>query len=456
MNNGHRSAPPPRWRAWARHQVPYAAFAYAYFPITLTKRVLLHPRRAATDLMVRRFWDRWGWLPRHLPMADGTSPLWVHMNSGGEAVTAHPLLRRLEAAGHAVRLSTDSYDAQAFLRRACGSERVFFPPWDTAWPVRRVVRRLRPRALVFVTNAYFPILLREAKRRGIRTLLVNGVLTRSVGVSNRFLARAVALRAFEALDAIAVQSEGDADAFRALGIPAQRLTVTGRLEGDLASLRLPVEERSTLRRSLGLEDRHRVLIVGSLHPGEEDVVVEAFRQIRADVPDARLVVVPRWLHEAPAMAERLRQRGFRVVQRTALAPGDRAPVSWDILVIDTFGELRTLYGIADVAYIGSSLVPINERKGGHNVLEPLAHGVPPLFGPHMNLWRGPTSRLLRAWPGLEVDSAGSLGRRAVEVLTGAAPMRALQAAGTALIEEERGAMDRTWAFLERWLPVGRA
>lgn len=442
------------WAAWVRYQLPYASVAYAYFPVTLTKRVLLHPRQANGDLMVRRFWDRWGWLPSTLASRNGSPSLWVHMNSGGEVLMAQPLLRRLEERGWLSHCSSDSYDAQGLLRRWYGDARVLFPPWDTGWPVSRVVQRLQPDALVFVTNAYFPTLIAHARRRGITTVLVNAALTRNVTLANRWWRRALALGVHRHLDAIAVQSQADYDAFRALGVSADRLAVTGKLEGDLRHLQLSSAERDTLRRGLGLRESDRVLLAGSTHPAEVGPLLEAFRVFRAGLAESRLVLVPRWLHDVPAVVERVSRQGFRVTTRTAVLrqPG---PVEYDVLVVDTFGELRLLYGAADVAFIGSSLVPINERRGGHNVLEPLAQGVIPLFGPHMNLWRTATVPLQSVWPGLEAASATALGERATDVVMGRAPAEAILAAGAQLIRQESGAVERTLECLTRWIGTHR-
>ena len=453
-SSAHPDDPRQRWAAWMRYQAPYAAFAYAYFPITLTKRVLLRPRRADQDLMVRRFWDRWGWLPTELESFNGTAPLWVHMNSGGEVIMAQSLLSELEASGAPYYCSSDSSDAQRLLREWVGPRRVFFPPWDTSVPVARVLRRVRPSALIFVHNAYFPTLLSVARQQGIRTLLVNAVLSRNVHVANPWLARSIALGGYRALDGVAVQSEADYEAFRGLGIPSERLEVTGQLEGDLAHLRLSASDRLALRQRLGLSEKDRVLLAGSTHPAEVPVLLEAFGIIRQTLRDARLVLVPRWIRDADTMADASRAREWRVSRRTAVgAQAPLQPMPYDVMVVDTFGELRRLYGMADAAFIGASLVPINARRGGHNVLEPLAHGVVPLFGPHMELWRPATGPLLRAWSGLGVDSAATLAARAVEVMTGSGPLEEIRRVGSSLIQQESGAVNRTLAFVRHWTQV---
>ena len=150
------------------------------------------------------------------------------------------------------------------------------------------------------------------------------------------------------------------------------------------------------------------------------------------------------------MAERFAQQGFRVARRTTL---NQEAGPYDVLIVDTFGELRTLYAVGDVAFIGSSLVRINERGGGHNPLEPLTHGVIPLYGPFMSLWRPVTEELHRVWPGLEVGDAEQLAERASQVFSGAAPVAAIREVGLRLVDRSAGAVERTAVFLRRHLAL---
>jgi 3-deoxy-D-manno-octulosonic-acid transferase len=406
----------------------------------------------AAELPARRFRDKWAWgAEGGRRRAASPRPIWINMNSGGEVVMASPVLDRLGVEPASCVFSTESYDSFALLRRRYGPSRVCFPPWDTAWPARRALNRWRPKALVFVLNAYFPVLLRQARRAGVKTILINGLLSRNVERANPFMRRALALEFASHLDAVAVQTEEDARAFQRLGVPAERLAVTGDLSGDLAASRLTPVERVRLRTSLGLREADPVLVVGSAHPGEQDALVETFTALRRRLPQARFIVAPRWVHEAPAMAERFTREGFRVARKTAVEQGGGNGHPYDILILDTFGELRTMYGLGDAAFIGASLVPINERRAGHNPLEPLAHGVVPLYGPCMNLWRGVTRELAQAWPALEVDSSQQLAERVDDVLAGRAPLTAIREAGFRLVQRSGGAVDRTVAFLRHHL-----
>ena len=439
-------------QTWLKWQLPYVLFCYAYFPITLTKRVLLRPKRAyfGLDPMVRRFWDKWGFLSKRLcAIRKRTSPIWINMNSGGEVLIAKRLLQRLEVNKDPYLLSTESYDSFALLSKDYDGQ-VFFPPWDTWLAVRRVLKRLVPHALIFVQNAYFPVLLGQARRQGVKTVLINALMSRNVEKGNAAMQRTLALGFYRELDAIAVQGEEDYRAFRQLGVPEERLAVTGDLYADLHHLRLTQEERNRMRQQLGLAQSDRVLVIGSTHPGEIDTLLETLLSLRKRVPECRFIVAPRWLHEVPAMMMRLSQAGLKVVRRTEFlrAASDNGACLYDVLILDTFGELGRVYGVADVAYIGASLVPINERRAGHNPLEPLVHGIPPLFGPHMNWWRPTVQSMLEVWPNFQVDSPQALTHRVVEVLEGRAPLEKIRETSSQLMERGRGALDRTVAFLQ--------
>lgn len=444
---------------WLRWQAPYVAFCCGYFPVTMVNRLLRRSKRAyvGLDPVTRRLRDKWGFLPSDVRSMSHQRPIWINIDSAGEVVNGWGVLKRLPIGEGPYVLSTQGYDSYDLLRRAYGQDRVFFAPWDLALSTRRDLRALRPRALVLFQNAYFPVLLREARRAGTATILVNGLLSRNVYVGNPAIQRALALGFYRELDAVSVQSEEDYIAFRQLGVPADRLTITGNLAAGLSHLRLTPAERYELRGRLKLRERDPVMIVGSAPAGERKVMTEAFNELRRRVPETRFIVAPRWIHEAGGVTEWLRAQGFRVARRSDLDPDEQErDVGYDVLVLDTFGELPTLYGVADVAFIGSSLVPINERRGGHNPLEPLAHGVVPLFGPHMNLWPSVVAELRKAWPAIQVDSAQALAARVADVLTGRAPVSAIRAVGARLIDRSSGAVERTVEFLRRHLDIENA
>lgn len=440
---------------WVRWQGPYVAFASTYFPVTLAKRAVLKQKRAQVGLdpLAARFRDKWGFVSAAVREGSGGGdPIWINMNSGGEVVQSLGLLQQLGAERGGYVLTTESYDSFELLRRRYG-RRVFFPPWDLAVSASRALARVRPRALVYVQNAVFPVLLRRARRSGAKTLLVSGLLSRNVERGDRAIQRALALGYYHELDALAVQGEEDADAYRRLGVPAGRITITGDLARDLSAARLDAAARARLRAGLGFEPDETVFIVASTHAAESETIIEILQAMRRALPRVRFIVAPRHLHEAGLFGDACRTAGFSTVTRTVLLAGADAGTGHDVLLLDSFGELRAIYAAADVAFIGSSLVRLNERGGGHNPLEALVQGTIPLFGPHMNLWPGVAAALRDVWPGSFVESPAAVARSAAAILEGGAPVAALRGLGERFIQESGGAIDRTVAFLRRELDL---
>ena len=436
-------------RAWLRWQLPHVAFACAYFPVTYAKRVFVRDPYGRLDPLARRFRDKWGWLARDVRQrASRSRPIWINLTSGGEVAQSRGLLKQLAGDADGFVFSTDAYDSHRMLTRTYGSDKVFFSPWDVGWPVQRVLDTIRPRALVFVHCAYSPVLMRAARRAGVKTLLVNGLVGRNQTVANPSMDRAMGLKFPQELEAAAVQTAEDVEMLASLGVPRDRIVVTGNLASDVAPLRLNGPERCRLRGELGLGTRAPVVIFGSTHEGEHELVRTTIALVRQRLPDARFIVAPRQMHDVEGFVDVSAGAGLRTVRHTETSSRSEP---YDVLVVDTFGSLLTLYGAADVAYIGSSLVPLNARRGGHHPLEPLVHGTVPLFGPNMNLWRGAVERLRAAWPQIEVDSAATLAARAIDVIEGRAPVDAIRAAGNELIGESTGAVDKTVDFLRREL-----
>jgi 3-deoxy-D-manno-octulosonic-acid transferase len=419
----------------------------------MIKRAFVPNKRGyrGLDPLYRRAADKWGFLSRDVVSNAAARPVWVNMYAGGDVLVAWGLLGRMKADKAPLVMSTEAYDGHALLGRTFGVNRVFFSPWDIALPASRHLDGVRPRALVCVPHMYCVALLRLARRKGVRTILANGRLSGPVAHGNTPLQRALALGVVHALDAIAVQCEEDYQAFRRLGVPATALAVTGDLASDLGHVALDGNEREALRSDLGLGPGDPVVIVGSGHPGEAQLIADAFAALRRSLGHVRLIVAPRLLHELHTVAAPFERYGFRLARRTTLE-AQRQPAEYDVLLLDTFGELRRIYGVADVAFIGSTIVPINVRGGGHNPLEILAHGVVPVFGPHMSLWRRVTTRLLEVEPRLQVESAETLARRLGDILDGTVPAKPVQEAGRELVAEAGGALEATVAFLDSVLP----
>jgi 3-deoxy-D-manno-octulosonic-acid transferase len=307
--------------------------------------------------------------------------------------------------------------------------------------VNRALDRIRPRAVLLTETELWPAFIRACTRRGIPVVAVNGRISpRSYPRYRRV--RFWFGRVLREVRLFCMQSPEDAARIRDLGAPADRVHVVGNLKFDLAGDEDP-GEGARVRGMLGLAPDRPVLVAGSTHKGEEPVVLEAFARARDAVPDLALVLAPRHPERLDEVAGLLREARLRWARRSqAPVPGETAAI-----LVDTMGELARLYAAGTVVYIGGSLVPV----GGHNVLEPAAHGRPVLFGPHMGNFAEMARLFLEQGAGLQVQDAAGLAAGAVRLLADPAEAARMGSAGRRIVATHRGAAQRTLALLEQVL-----
>jgi 3-deoxy-D-manno-octulosonic-acid transferase len=345
----------------------YTALCVLALPL-VALRLLLRGRAGYR----RRWHERFGRYDQAAPRGDS---LWLHAVSVGESIAAVPLVRALHELlpGHALIMTTTTPTGAATVERLLGDvvQHVYFP-YDLPWVVERFVRHFRPRVLVTLETELWPNTFRCCRRHRIPVVIANARL------SERSLARyrrtgPLARDLMQSVDFVAAQSADDRARFIALGAPSARVEVHGSLKFDVqlpASVR---EEAEALRRELGVN--RPTLMAGSTRPGEEAILLEALRRMRADLPDLLLVLAPRHPERCDEVADLCAAAGYTVVRRSMRgADPSRAAV----FLIDGMGELPRFYRAADVAFVGGSLLPF----GGHNVLEPAGLGVPVLVGPY--------------------------------------------------------------------------
>jgi len=288
-------------------------------------------------------------------------------------------------------------------------------------------------ALVLVETELWPNLVTEASDRTVAVAMVNARLApermsryrRLRGLYEPLLRRVAALGA---------QSAEDAERFAALGVPRDAIVVTGNIKYDLPPPRV---SRQSLLERFGLSAERPVIVAGSTGAGEDAPVLDAFVRARQVQPDLFLILAPRHPVRADDVTRETASRGLA---HHRLSTGDdRDASAADVLVVDTVGELAALYGLARVAFVGGSLVPV----GGHNVLEPAAAGAPVVFGPHTHHFAEPVEALLRSGGGIRVHDGDELARVWIEMVgdTGRAETVARNAA--AVILESRGALERS-------------
>ncbi len=377
----------------------------------------------------------------------GARPLWIHAVSAGETIAAVPLIEQLLTRYPDVPLLVTSMTpaGSGEVKRRLG-DRVLhcYLPYDFADAVRRFFERVGPRGLILVETELWPNLLRAASEAGIPIALVNGRLSkRSAKGYGRIgpLTRGM----LESMDVIGCQSDAHRERFIALGAPAERVRALGSVKYDVRLMDAQRDAAQKQRQSFGWLD-HPVVIAASTHPGEEEQVLECWSRVRQQFANPRLLLVPRHPVRAVAVLDLVTKAGLMGQRLSAL--DSAAP---EVVIGDTMGSLLTLYGTADVAFVGGSLV----AHGGHNPIEPALWGVPVVTGPDITNFEDVYADFRGANALAEVSGPEALANTVIEWFRAPKAAKVIGARGQTLVHEKRGALERTLGALEPMLSLLR-
>lgn len=380
------------------------------------------------------YWDRWAERFGLVPDLHGERIIWVHAVSVGEVRSSAALIRALDQrySEHRVLVTTMTPTGSDQVHELFG-DRVMhsYAPYDFPDAVYRFLNRVRPELAVIAETEFWPNIFAACQKRGIPLVLVNARMSLASYRGYRWVS-GIARRMFAIADLVCAQTELDAERLRHLGVAAPLLKVTGNLKFDAAIPDRLIEEARALRVQWGTE--RFVWIAASTHGGEERLVLEAFQRLRADYPNLLLVLVPRHPERFEAVVRICMRRSKNVAQRS-MSTGALDP-STDILVGDTMGELQRLYAASDLAFIGGSLV----RKGGQNLLEACAVGVPALFGPHMYHFEEISAMALVRGAAEQVSGVDSLVDTVGRYFGDSELRRRASAAALSLVAENKGAL----------------
>ncbi len=366
--------------------------------------------------------------------------IWIQAVSVGEVEVARRLVRRLGEAcpGLPVLVTATTATGIALARGSLGGRAAVAPcPLDLPRSVGRLLDHARPRVLALVETELWPEMLYQAERRGVRVAVVNGRLSEASFARYRRVSPLLA-PLLAPLSAVLARAAGDAERFAALGVPRDRIWTTGNVKYDLEPDPAPLPWAADARR---LASGRPVVAAGSTMEGEEGPVLEALERLGGPGGRPFLILAPRHPERFGRVAELLRERGWAYERRSAETL--RGPA--DALLLDTIGELGRAYRLASVAFLGGSLVP----TGGHNPLEPAAWGVPVVTGPWVHNFDEVYRELHAAGASVRVEDGSSLGQAVGRWLCDPDAARAAGRAGLAVVERNRGALERTVGALLR-------
>ena len=401
-------------------------------------------RLAARGLRYRRYLSRWKERFGFFPAPGFENSSWVHAVSVGEVNAAVPLIealmRRYPDAPMVVTTVTPTGSER--VQKLFG-ERVFhvYLPYDLPASVKRFLDRIRPRFAVIMETEIWPNLFITCRERAIPIVVTNARLSER-SLRGYGPVRPLARRAIRCASFVAAQSPLDAERLRALGAAVSRLAVIGNLKFDMPVPASLADSGEQLRRGWGR--RRPVWIAASTHEGEEMPVLKAHTAILQRYPDALLLIAPRHPERFRPVVGACRSLGFTTRTRSEDEVADER---CQCFVVDTMGELLHFYAAADIAFVGGSLEPI----GGHNLLEPAALGKPVIVGPHTFNTEEVAASLIEAEAVLRVENAEQLGAAVIRLLTREDQRHAMGRAAQAVLERERGAVERTLRIVEQVL-----
>ena len=378
--------------------------------------------------------ERLGGIPRR----EGERPcLWIHCASVGEVALARPLVQELRVRRPDLEFHFSTYTpaGREQARKTWPDDRVHYFPLDLTLAVRRALRAARPDAVVLVELEVWPNFIRTAAKRGIPVAIVNGRIShRSHRRYRRFGAYFQSV--FRRLARAGMQTKTYADRIRELGLPADRVHVTGNLKYDARIEFDLAETMEEVRAAFGLPPEQRLLVAGSTHDPEEKILVETYRRILQTYPKLRLLIAPRHVDRTPEVRKIVEAAGFAVTLRSELKeppPADR------VFILDTVGELAQVYAAADAVFIGGTF----STRGGQNMLEPAALGKPIVSGPSLENFREIADRLIEAGAMKVVDNPIDLGMAIGSLIKEPALAAKAGHKGMDVVESGRGALKAT-------------
>lgn len=378
----------------------------------------------------------------------GREVIWVHAVSVGETRAAIPLLRALKAAypQSALVLSSVTETGHAIASGINDADLCLFFPFDLSWVVRRALTQVKPALIVIVETEIWPNFVRLAHQSGIPVLLVNGRISdRSYPRYRRvrWLLRPV----LEQFSAFCMQTDQDAERIRGIGAPPERVEVTRNLKFDMQTTVPNPAAAASLRQSLRLPDRASIWVAGSTHAGEEEVVLEVYQRLLREGRALVLVLVPRHPERCRGVGEMLSGQGVPFVLRTAVESSSRLLAPGGVLLVDTVGEMLKLYTVADLVFVGGSLIAV----GGHNVLEASLLKKPVIFGSYMHNFKEISQLLLAAGGGIQVADPTELTTAVRRLLDNHEEACRMGERGHALLEANAGATEHTLVVIKRLL-----
>ncbi|MCX7643408.1 MAG: hypothetical protein N2116_06340 [Armatimonadetes bacterium] len=397
-------------------------------------------KRILDGTRISALYDWTGRYPREWAKSEGKPRIWVHAVSVGEVIAASSVvaaIKRKFPNSWLLLTTVTETGMRTAKQRIRDAEEFAFLPFDITPFPKWAMERVKPDVLILTETELWGNLMHEAKEIGAKIALVNGRISDvTFARAQTPLGKRVYGWLLSHLDICLMRSELDAERILKMGVAPERVKVVGDIKLDQPQVNLSESVKAYLRSELGLFRDHLLFVAGSTHEGEEETILRVYKRLNGFIPELRLLLAPRHLERVESVMATVRSSGLTPVRRSTCA--GKPLRQNEVIVLDTIGELAKLYALAAIAFVGGSLI----QRGGHNIMEPVLHGVPVLFGPHIDNFRPHAELLLREKVGFKVRDENELAETAYKLLTSEPLRRTIAWQAEQLLTQHRGASER--------------
>lgn len=368
--------------------------------------------------------------------------VWIHAVSVGETKAVASLVKQFKVQFPdsllVISSITETGHAEALRSMPFADYHVYLP-LDLSWIINPIIRRTKPSLVIFSESDFWYHFIRSSKRVGAKILVVNGKISEKS--TKRFLKIPFFSKSlFSGIDFFCVQNSIYLERFKKLGVPPEKMEVTGNMKFDEFYPKLSEKELAAWREQLGISSTDQILVAGSTHDPEEKLLISALQDVWQEHPQLKALIVPRHPERFQAVATLLAKQGIPFIRLSEI---NRRVGQEKVILIDAMGQLRKCYQLATVAFVGGSYT---EKVGGHNIIEPCWYGVPVLFGPYMHSQSELLSLVQAYQAGLQIPSE-QLSSTLLSLLNDPAKRLELGFGGERLVKEMRGATDKSFRVL---------
>lgn len=375
--------------------------------------------------------------------------IWFHGVSVGEVLQVESIINRFqnEHPDLDIVLTTTTQTGFKVAKEKYPDIAVHYFPLDFTWAVRNAIQRIRPSLICLIELELWPNSILEASKQSVPLLLINARMSANSFKGYRKI-RPLVSKLLQKFDGIAAQNETYANRLLDLGADSNSLSVTGSIKYDQTQIENRLEQCEQLRNDFGLNADDIVLMAGSTHAPEEEIVLQSYRELRKEFPSLKLLLVPRHAERFEDVANLVSDAGFELSKRSETLSGGKIAPNNSVLLLDTLGELSAAWGLASIAFVGGSLC----SRGGQNMIEPAAWGKPVLFGTNTSNFKDVTESLLDQQAAIVVSDGSQLTKAIRNLLQDSATCSSMGKNAKQFVENQKGASEKTFRLIENFLP----